>query len=112
MKKIIGSFTLFTLLLITLIACNNSPAYDEHLIGTWRFTEYENWTYLFNADGTGVRDGEDFTWHTEEDRLYIICSVQMFGVTNERWTFVITDDVLRLTSLQDETHEGWEYIRN
>ena len=81
------------------------PERAEALFGTWAWDMDDDYTYLFNADGTGIRgfsgDLEPFEWSTEGDHL-------MIGF--ESWTFTIEGDVLTIDSL-DITGVTWSYIR-
>lgn len=71
------------------------PERAEALIGTWEWDANDDYTYAFNADGTGTRglsaDPESFEWSTDGDHL-------MIGF--ESWTFTIEGDVLTIDSRQ------------
>jgi len=108
-KKLFGLFGVLFLSIGLLAACaeGDDDAGDvagAELIGTWAYENFAGWTYTFYEDGTGVRgagaDIGDFEWSVNDDTLRIECSVQMFNIPSERWTFTIENNVLTLDSQQ------------
>jgi hypothetical protein len=90
---------------------------DSALVGTWAFEYYADWTYTFNADGTGSRSvtpQENFYWSTYGGRLNINSTELYFGLEWEMWAFSINGDILTLDAMQaEETGGDWlfRYIR-
>lgn len=87
------------------------------LVGRWAWDQGSTYVYTFNADGTGERGVpgiiEYFTWRTEDNRLYIDLTGELsaFVLRNERWTFVIKDSVLTITSRQvDDMVFSYRYL--
>jgi len=84
---------------------------DEALVGTWEWVFIDDYTYVFNADGTGTRGftgaREGFTWSTNNDELRINRNSAPSGeVRNERWTYSIENNVLTIVSRHEA---GLEY---
>lgn len=81
--------------------------HNEALLGTWLWDLSENYTYVFNADGTGVRGFPDvrqpFTWTASDERLNIILARAPEGeIREEMWTFAVDNYTLSITSNQKE----------
>ena len=104
------------LVFIILVFVGCGTATDSNLVGTWLWDEDTDFVYIFNDDGTGTRgwpgDTSTFTWSTSRTTLRIRCGSPngLFGIRNERWTYSITGDNLRLTSQQARNME-YGYIR-
>ncbi|MCL1991168.1 MAG: hypothetical protein FWG67_09805 [Defluviitaleaceae bacterium] len=117
MKKLLASLVILVVAITMMVACNSEEGINpDDLVGTWAWEEFTEWTYIFNADGTGSRGGGfedvfDIEWRIVGDELHIECSVARFGVYSERWEMSIDQDALTLISLQDEAHEGFTYLR-
>ena len=78
------------------------PSPDHPLIGVWGWTENEDWTFVFDSDGTGSRGDEA---HTD----YFVWAVNGRNVSMtipemvEFWTFEISqDEILTISSRQIE----------
>ena len=77
------------------------------LIGTWVWVADNNFTYIFNPDGTGERGFaglpvETFTWRARGMTLNINRTDQIPTdvVRYERWSFAIAHDTLTIVSRQ------------
>ena len=115
-KKLIGMLVVLLALTMVLGACGGGGggggSQDEALVGMWVWDEGEAYEYHFNADGTGTRGAEaldmveEFTWTTNNDEL----RMNITGGINERWTYVIADGVLTITSRQ-ATDMEYSYIK-
>jgi len=72
---------------------------EELLDTSWYWDANDDYTYVFNADGTGTRGFsgamEQFEWRTDANSLIIVGTMMVEG-----WTFSISGDVLTLNSLQ------------
>ena len=71
---------------------------DHPLVGTWQWDDNTEWTFVFNADGTGQRglpdSMVDFVWYADDFTLFI----EMEGsYITEFWQqFSIDDDAITL----------------
>jgi len=114
--------TIFACILI-LAACGNDAApvpddeYLHELVGTWAWDIGNAFLYVFNADGAGRRGTETsvetFEWRTEGDLLMIDLVDSPYvdeTLLNQRWTFVISNNSLTITSRQVADME-FTYIR-
>jgi len=110
MKKFLTVFGIIALLVgvFSLTACGGGEQ-DSNLVGTWEWEFLDEWTYIFNADGTGSRgipgvDFESFSWSTAGDRLNINRDSAPSGeISNERWTYTLSGNRLTLHSQQDSS---------
>ena len=108
MQKVVKYLTILFLLIATtfvITACNSGPGeVYEGLVGRWTMGTF---TYTFNADGTGRRTGESFTWGVRGDTLRIHRDAEYVNsgeIRNERWDFSIgTNNRLNLRSQQERT---------
>ena len=61
--------------LILLSGCGGNRLYaDSRFVGTWHWDDNVQWTYVFNADGTGQGGDADvrtFSWGTRNERLIL-----------------------------------------
>jgi len=92
---------------------NDVDLSDHVLIGIWLWDGNNDWTYVFFADGTGVRGlpetPAEFIWSTpEDDHLMFFNPID--DSIYESWSFIIEDDILTLTSRQ-EAGVTFNYIR-
>ncbi|MCL2197339.1 MAG: hypothetical protein FWB80_00295 [Defluviitaleaceae bacterium] len=113
MKKLILLISVLTALGI-FTACGNSGEVDEAFIGIWAWDRDGVYHYNFLYDGTGERVFPEFTetfeWGVNDDTLFINRDYPGTGeIRNERWTFVLEDYALTLTSQHDET-VTWTYF--
>lgn len=109
-KKFLGLFAVLFLSVGLLVACGGGDDDDAgvveglELVGDWAYENFAGWTYTFNEDGTGIRGPAtqrgEFEWSVSGDTLTIDCSIRMFNVPTDRWTFTIEGDVLILDSQQ------------
>ncbi|MCL2446928.1 MAG: hypothetical protein FWD06_09215 [Oscillospiraceae bacterium] len=98
-------------LVLTFIGCNSTDMSNHALVGTWAWTEGASYTYVFYADGTGSRGDttgvarQHFVWSIPSDgRLYMRTNredIVLGQRRDERWGYVIADDVLTITSRQE-----------
>ena len=112
--------TAFMLILIfatlTLAGCTAVVEPNQTLVGTWFWDEDNDWQYVFNYDGTGIRGWygttSSFTWGASDTTLRIRSNYpgSWSGPRTQQWTYEITGDVLRLTSRQAR-NMTYEYIR-
>jgi len=83
----------------------------EGLVGIWAWDEADTFEYEFHADGTGIRGValldliDEFTWSVDGDELIMVTDAM-----TERWTWVIEDEILTITSRQVPGME-YSYIR-
>ncbi|MCL2401214.1 MAG: hypothetical protein FWC90_01080 [Oscillospiraceae bacterium] len=110
MKKI-AIICLFVLLFAALIACGGSGDIDEALVGEWLFEGTADWTYIFNADGSGERGAveiQTFTWSVRNnDRIEFNFGA---GFQNQTWDYTITGDTLHMANRGGE-RESFNYFR-
>jgi len=109
MKKCKFISMLFAIVLgaFILTGCSQDSI-DEALIGTWSWEFDQNWSYVFDEDGTGFRNGanigttESFEWSVVDNELRMgFGSISQSGIQNEVWAFSINDGILRLHSTQN-----------
>ncbi|MCL2575589.1 MAG: hypothetical protein FWE33_04065 [Defluviitaleaceae bacterium] len=120
MKKFVLPVVLLVLGLLVFAACNSSQDVDQNnpLIGAWSWDEVAlDYTYTFNADGTGSRGGvmfgfENFTWWTtnNDSRLELrITNPDEGNLANQSWNVILNGNSLTLESRQ--TDEVYHYTR-
>jgi len=87
------------------------------LIGTWAWDDDSNFTYIFSADGTGMRgfpeNMETFTWSTAADgelEIHVDGPIGMFGLVEEQWSYTVSGDALTVTSRQ-AVNMSYRYTR-
>jgi len=114
---------LLTISLLMLTGCDalnpseEGGEIDTALVGVWFWDDNSGFEYVFYEDGTGIRgwpgEASPFTWSTRGSTLNILCQGEtpMFRVRNERWTYTLTNDRLRLTS-QQSRNMSYSYIRD
>ena len=82
---------------------------DPALLYTWHWDANDDYTYTFNADGTGSRGfsgvQEPFEWRTADDTLVLSGALMA-----EVWTFTIDGDVFTIDS-QQAPGMTFSYIR-
>jgi len=116
------SVLLLAIILLTLTGCESlnrveGEELDMNLVGVWFWDDNSGFEYLFNDDGTGIRgwpgESSPFTWSTTNSTLFIECqgTPLMFGVRNERWTYIIDNENLTITS-QQSRNLSYGYIRD
>jgi hypothetical protein len=96
---------------VAFAGCGGGADVSEHaLVGTWAWNTNAGFTYVFNADGTGVRGGagmprQGFSWSIPSDgRLNIdIDRADVVQGTRraERWDYSITNNVVTIESRQE-----------
>ena len=117
MKRFLALLLILIFGIIFFTACGNRNS----LVGTWVWTVNEEFTYVFNADGTGTRGRGDaldnFTWEIGEEDEQHLRMIMISGPTfeseyrnNESWTFVINRNYLTITSRQADLE--WTYRRD
>lgn len=83
---------------------------NPELVGTWVWSDGDNFAYVFEADGRGSRGfiGETYTfsWETTADGILVLRD----GPFSEHWMYMIHDDVLTISSL-DTPGMVFSYIR-
>ncbi|MDR0483521.1 MAG: hypothetical protein LBH13_10295 [Cellulomonadaceae bacterium] len=87
----------------------------DGLLGTWEWPLGPDFTYVFEADGTGLRgtsfEAETFTWDASGSNLSINLDNPPAGnIALERWEFTIDGDTLTITSRQVDGME-FSYVR-
>jgi hypothetical protein len=92
-------------------SCGGGGVQDENLVGIWRWDEYGGFTYIFHADGTGVRgfnsqvhgvEVETFRWNARDGRLNINRDdAPRNEIRNERWDYTIENYTLTINSRQE-----------
>lgn len=110
MKRILQVFTMMFVvgLMLTLTACR-SNSLEREIIGTWAWDMDNAFVFVFEDDGTGVWGGAPFEWEIEDDELRMTLTDLDTNFDVHRWTPIIEDDTLTITSLQ--TSEEYTYIR-
>jgi hypothetical protein len=102
MKKFFVLIALF--IFVAFAGCSASQ--DETLLGLWRWDDRGDFTYVFNADGTGTRgfsdETETFRWAASGVNLNLNRDARDEYRRDERWTFVIDGDVLTISSRQEQ----------
>lgn len=80
------------------------------LVGTWAWDGNPEWTYVFEANGQGVRGTEEnpepFEWWTTDDSGVLM----HLGLRVDRWTYTVSGDILTITSRQ-EAGLAYTFIR-
>ena len=83
---------------MSLAGCNEQLFIDPAFVGTWNWTSNVEWTYVFNADGTGQRGDaahvQSFSWGTR-DGVLILNHGQ--GFVNDELVYTFDGNVLNLT---------------
>ncbi|MCL2577598.1 MAG: DUF5640 domain-containing protein [Defluviitaleaceae bacterium] len=109
MKKLL----ILNAIIIFVLLAGCSAGQDEALIGTWRWDDYGDFSYVFYADGTGFRglssDIETFSWSVKGTRLNIDRDTQDGFLRNERWTYTIDGDTLTIVNIHEEDRK-YSYI--
>jgi hypothetical protein len=88
----------------------------QPLVGTWAWKDGIQWTYVFNADGTGASGwaGEQtaFNWGVVDNmlRLEMQGALPAGRLRHERWNFGIDGDMLSLDCLQSD--QAYAYVRD
>ncbi|MCL1863603.1 MAG: hypothetical protein FWF78_08560 [Defluviitaleaceae bacterium] len=113
MKRLILLISIFVTVGI-FAACGSTGEVDELFVGTWAWDRDGVYHYNFMYDGTGERVFPEFTetfeWGVDDDTLFIRRDEPGMGeIRNERWTFVMEDYALTLTSQHDDT-VTWTYF--
>jgi hypothetical protein len=84
---------------------------DEERVGEWLFEGTADWTYIFNADGTGERGAveiQTFTWSVRNnDRIELNFGA---GFQNQSWNYTITGETLHMTNRGGD-RESFNYFR-
>ena len=74
------------------------------IVGTWAWEDGIQWTYVFEADGTGTRgwpgEMETFYWGAVDGvlRMEFTGQMQVGTFQNEWWAYTINDGIIRLES--------------
>ncbi|MCL2415264.1 MAG: hypothetical protein FWD01_00465 [Defluviitaleaceae bacterium] len=83
---------------------------DNVLTGGWEWLQDSSYNYIFNDDGTGIREvpfprggAQTFTWFASDGILHINLDFVLLGaVQNEQWTYIIDGDLMIMESLDVE----------
>jgi len=79
---------------------------NYELIGTWAWDDNYTYTYVFNADRTGVRGfagaTETFTWSNPGDGRITIRPDELptGGIQYEQWDYTLIDNIFTISSRQ------------
>ncbi|MCL2446930.1 MAG: DUF5640 domain-containing protein [Oscillospiraceae bacterium] len=95
---------------IAFAGCGSADVSDHALVGTWTWNTNAAFTYVFNADGTGVRGGagmprQGFSWsipgngrlNIDIDRADVVQGTRRA----ERWDYSIAGNVVTIESRQE-----------
>lgn len=120
MRKFLASILVVLMaasMLVAFTGCSNSSSLE--LTGTWGWDIDNNVVYVFHADGTGHRGGDNqfvdqswnqsFTWSVNSSDVLIL-NFSAADIGNERWDATITDGTLNLVLRSDRT-QNFNYIR-
>ena len=84
--------------------------HPQEFVGTWDWTEDDSFSYVFHADGTGIRgfpyELAYFEWGILEGDYLVI---DLGFISAERWSFTINGDVLTLV-LESQQMPGFTSV--
>lgn len=103
--KYVSTLMALVILSILLTSCGGGGEVYDGLVGRWHIFGSYGMAYTFNADGTGQRGSETFTWTVSDDTLRLSRDREFVGsreIRNERWTFALgANGRLSLSSQQE-----------